>query len=75
MSSFGISYHDETGKTDLLFRIVRQFSDLDAAQSGTVLVRVLGEPHGIRRRPSHWMAKMLNIAGWFEKHSRKDAND
>ncbi|MGH9674066.1 MAG: alpha/beta hydrolase family protein, partial [Bryobacteraceae bacterium] len=34
----------------------------------SVLVRVPGEPHGIRRRPSHWMAKMANIMGWFEKY-------
>lgn len=36
-----------------------------------VLVRVPGEPHGIRRRPSHHVAKMLNIIGWFDQH-RKD---
>ncbi len=34
----------------------------------SVLVRVPAEPHGIRRRPSHWMAKMETIAGWFDKH-------
>jgi acylaminoacyl-peptidase len=34
----------------------------------SVLVRVPGEPHGIRRRPSHWMAKTANIVGWFEKY-------
>ena len=33
-----------------------------------VLVRVPGEPHGISRRPSHHITKMLYIAGWFEKH-------
>lgn len=33
-----------------------------------VLVRVPGEPHGISRRPSHHIAKMLYITGWFEKH-------
>jgi len=31
------------------------------------LVRVPGEPHGIRRRPSHWMAKLENILGWFAR--------
>jgi dipeptidyl aminopeptidase/acylaminoacyl peptidase len=36
----------------------------------SVLVRVPGEPHGIRRRPSHWMAKMLNIVGWFDQHKK-----
>jgi acylaminoacyl-peptidase len=34
----------------------------------SVLVRVPGEPHGIRQRPSHHVAKMLNIVGWFDKH-------
>jgi len=34
----------------------------------SVLVRVPGEPHGIRRIPSHHMAKMANIAGWFDRH-------
>ncbi len=33
----------------------------------TVLVRVPGEPHGIRVRPSHHVAKMLNIVGWFDR--------
>ena len=37
----------------------------------TVLVRVPGEPHGIQRRPSHHMAKMLNIVGWFDQHMKK----
>ena len=35
------------------------------------LVRVPGEPHGIRRRPSHWMAKLLAIGGWFEEYRKK----
>jgi dipeptidyl aminopeptidase/acylaminoacyl peptidase len=34
----------------------------------TVLVRVPGEPHGIRQRPSHHVTKILYIVGWFEKH-------
>jgi acylaminoacyl-peptidase len=37
-----------------------------------VLVRVPGEPHGIRSRPSHHVSKMLHIAGWFDRH-RQDA--
>ncbi len=36
----------------------------------SVLVRVPGEPHGIRRRPSHWMAKTTFIGGWFDKHKK-----
>ena len=38
----------------------------------TVLVRVPEEPHGISRRPSHHIAKMLYIAGWFEQHKSKN---
>ena len=37
----------------------------------TVLVRVPEEPHGIGRRPSPHIAKMLYIAGWFEQHKSK----
>jgi dipeptidyl aminopeptidase/acylaminoacyl peptidase len=36
-----------------------------------VLVRVPEEPHGIGRRPSHHIAKMLYIAGWFDQHKTK----
>ena len=35
----------------------------------TVLVRVPEEPHGIVARPSHAMAKMTTLLGWFDKHS------
>ena len=34
----------------------------------SVMVRVPGEPHGIRQKPSHHVAKVLNIVGWFEKY-------
>lgn len=37
--------------------------NIDAA-----LVRVPEEPHGISVRPSHHMAKMLYVLGWFEQH-------
>ena len=33
-----------------------------------VLVRVPEEPHGISRRPSHHIMKMLYVAGWFQQH-------
>jgi dipeptidyl aminopeptidase/acylaminoacyl peptidase len=36
----------------------------------TQLVRVPDEPHGIRVRPSHHMAKILSIVGWFEKYRK-----
>jgi len=38
----------------------------------SVLVRVPEEPHGIGRRPSHHIAKMLYVAGWFEQHRAKE---
>ncbi|MBS0393757.1 MAG: S9 family peptidase [Proteobacteria bacterium] len=34
----------------------------------SVLVRVPGEPHGITRFPSHHVAKMLYVQGWFDQH-------
>ena len=40
-----------------------------------VLVRVPGEPHGIRRRPSHHVAKILNIVGWFDQHKKAAAGN
>ena len=40
----------------------------------TELVRVPEEPHGISRRPSHHMAKILSIIGWFERY-RKSASE
>lgn len=39
----------------------------------STLVRVPGEPHGIRRRPSHWMTKIENVLGWFAKAGRPAA--
>jgi len=36
----------------------------------SVLVRVPGEPHGLRRRPSHHVAKILEIGAWYEQHRR-----
>jgi acylaminoacyl-peptidase len=39
----------------------------------SVMVRVPGEAHGISRRPSHWLAKMLNIVGWFDRHRKTGA--
>ena len=40
----------------------------------SVLVRVPEEPHGIARRPSHHVAKMLYVAGWFDRHRAGAAN-
>jgi len=33
----------------------------------TRLIRVPGEPHGIRRRPSHHVAKMVGTIGWLKR--------
>jgi dipeptidyl aminopeptidase/acylaminoacyl peptidase len=34
----------------------------------TVFVRVPGEPHGLRRYPSHRLAAMVHAMAWFDKH-------
>lgn len=35
----------------------------------TSLVRFPGEPHGIRRRPSHHIGKMLSTLEWFRRYA------
>jgi acylaminoacyl-peptidase len=37
----------------------------------TLLVKFPGEPHGMSRRPSHQMTKVMYVAAWFEKHKKK----
>jgi hypothetical protein len=39
------------------------------------MVRVPGEAHGVRGRPSHYIAKMLHIKEWFEKYSPDSENE
>jgi acylaminoacyl-peptidase len=39
-----------------------------------VLVRVPDEPHGISVHPSHHMAKVLHILGWFDQHRAAPAD-
>jgi acylaminoacyl-peptidase len=34
----------------------------------SVLVRVPGEPHGLRRFPSHAASTSLIVSSWFERH-------
>jgi acylaminoacyl-peptidase len=48
------------------------FTALQLRGVESALVRVPGEPHGIRRRPSHWMAKVGHIVGWFERFGGGD---
>jgi dipeptidyl aminopeptidase/acylaminoacyl peptidase len=47
------------------------YSALKLLNIEAVLVRVPEEPHGIGRRPSHHIAKMLYVAGWFDQHKSK----
>ena len=44
------------------------YSALKLLNIDAVLVRVPEEPHGIGRRPSHHITKMLYVAGWFQQH-------
>ncbi len=37
----------------------------------TLLVRFPGEPHGLSRKPSHQMTKVMYVSAWFEKHKKK----
>ncbi len=48
------------------------FRALKLQQKEARMVRVPGEPHGIRRFPSHYVAKIRHIQEWFEKHKRGD---
>ena len=34
------------------------------------MVRIPDEAHGVRGRPSHYIAKILHIQEWFEDHKR-----
>ena len=47
------------------------YSALKLLNVEAVLVRVPEEPHGISRRPSHHIMKMLYVAGWFDQHKSK----
>ena len=37
----------------------------------SVLVRFPGEPHGLSRRPSHQVAKVVYTLNWFDEHRKK----
>jgi dipeptidyl aminopeptidase/acylaminoacyl peptidase len=37
----------------------------------SVLVRVPGESHGVRQRPSHHMTKVLDTLAWFDKYKER----
>lgn len=44
------------------------YQALKLAGVEATLVKVPGEPHGIRVRPSHFMQKIMYILGWFAKY-------
>ena len=39
------------------------------------LVRIPGEPHGTRRRPSHHLSKILHIVAWFDQHQKAQGEE
>ena len=47
------------------------YAALKLRKIDAALVPFSGEPHGLSRRPSHQMAKVLYVAGWFEQHKKK----
>lgn len=44
------------------------YQALKIQKKEAVMVRMPGEAHGVRARPSHYIAKMLFIQEWFDKH-------
>lgn len=44
------------------------YAALKIQKKEAVMVRVPGEAHGIAARPSHYIAKMLFVREWFDKH-------
>jgi len=63
-----------TGEEDYrtpISKAEQYYEALKLLKVDSVLVRVPGEPHGVRRRPSHEMAKILYIVGWFDQHKKK----
>jgi len=63
-----------TGESDFrtpLSEAEQSYTALKLLNVEAVLVRVPEEPHGISRRPSHHIMKMLYVAGWFDQHKSK----
>ena len=63
-----------TGESDFrtpLSEAEQFYTALKLLNVEAVLVRVPEEPHGISRRPSHHIMKMLYVAGWFDQHKSK----
>jgi acylaminoacyl-peptidase len=60
-----------TGEKDYrtpLWEAEQYYRALKLLDVETVLIRVPDEPHGASVRPSHYVAKVLNIIGWFDAH-------
>jgi dipeptidyl aminopeptidase/acylaminoacyl peptidase len=60
-----------TGESDYrtpISQAEEYYEALKLQQIETVLMRVPEEPHGITIRPSHHIAKLLSVVGWFDKH-------
>ncbi len=49
------------------------FQALQLLKVPTALVRVPGASHGIARRPSHLMAKVAYVLGWFERYAQESS--
>jgi hypothetical protein len=61
---------DVNDKKDKRLTAELYFQWEDAQKKEARMVRVPDEPHGIRNHPSHYIAKILFIQDWFEKHKR-----
>lgn len=47
------------------------YTALKLLKIDSVLVRIPAEPHGTRRRPSHWMSRIMHTGAWFERYRQK----
>jgi acylaminoacyl-peptidase len=62
-----------TGEADLRTPIgesEQYYQALKLRKIDTALVRIPGASHGIANRPSHLIAKVAYILGWFEKYRK-----
>ncbi len=60
-----------TGENDFrtpISEAEQYYEALKLLKVDSVLVRVPDEPHGLARHPSHHVAKVSYVLGWFDKH-------
>ena len=71
----GVGYFGDKRRVRVLWAGVDGNDELRALQQRveTALVRVPGASHSIAARPSHLIAKVDNIMGWFKRHDPADA--